>query len=117
MKRPAPTRYEQWLEDQLKDEEFRKEFEEGLDWLRLGASVAILRRKLGLSQAQLAALAHTSQSVISRLEQGENVRLDTVDRVAKALHARLRIELVSATPLTGKGEGGRKYARRQARPL
>ena len=86
--------YQDWKAQQLKNPEFRRVFEEGLDWLRLGVSVAILRRRMKLSQAKLASLAQTSQPVISRLERGENVQLETIHRVAQALNAKIKIELV-----------------------
>ncbi|OGF56103.1 MAG: hypothetical protein A2Z21_04070 [Candidatus Fraserbacteria bacterium RBG_16_55_9] len=87
--------YQEWKAQQLKNPKFKQAFEDGLDWLRLGASVAILRQSMKLSQAQLASLARTSQPVISRLERGENVQLETVHKVAQALKARVKIELVS----------------------
>jgi DNA-binding transcriptional regulator YiaG len=87
--------YQSWKARQLKDSAFRQAFESGLDWLRLGASVAILRGQMKLSQAKLASLAHTSQPVISRLEGGQNVQLETVHRVAQALGAKVKIELIS----------------------
>ena len=86
--------YREYKERQLRDPQFREAFEEGLDKLRLGASVAALRRRMNLSQAQLAALIHSSQSVISRLERGENVQLETVHKVARALQARVKLELL-----------------------
>lgn len=86
--------YQEWKSQQLENPEFRRVYEEGLDRLRLGASVAIVRRRMKLSQAELASLARTSQPVISRLERGENVQLETVHKVAQALKARIKIELV-----------------------
>lgn len=74
----------------------RKSFEEGLDALRLAVSLAELREKRGLTQTQLAAQVHTSPSVISRIENGGNVEVKTLQKIAHALHARLNIELAEA---------------------
>jgi transcriptional regulator with XRE-family HTH domain len=74
----------------------REAFEEGLDILRLAVSVAELREKHGLTQTQLAAQLHTSPAVISRIENGGNVELKTLQKLARALHAQLKIELVAA---------------------
>lgn len=74
----------------------RESFEEGLDVLRLAVSLAELREKQGLTQTQLAAKLHTSAAVISRIENGGNVELKTLQKIARALNARLRIELVEA---------------------
>lgn len=88
------NRYEAWKKKQLANPEFRRAYEEGLELLRLGVRIAALREKLGLTQTQLAALLHTSPSVISRVENGENVELKTLERIARALNAELRIELI-----------------------
>lgn len=96
------TAYDKWHEKQLKNPEFRRAFEDGLDLLRLGASVAILRRRMKLSQSELASLARTSQPVISRLERGQNVQLETVHKVAQALKAKVKIELVFQKQRTKK---------------
>ena len=87
-------RYEEYKKKQLADPEFREAYEEGLEELRLGVSIAALREQLGLTQTQLAAVLHTSPSVISRVENGENVELKTLQRIARALNAKLRIELI-----------------------
>jgi ribosome-binding protein aMBF1 (putative translation factor) len=88
------TRYEEFREKALSDPVVRAAYEEGLDRLRLAISVAASREKAGLTQTQLAARLNTSPSVISRLERGENVELETLDKVARALRARLKIELI-----------------------
>ena len=57
--------------------------------------LSLLRRELGLSQAQVAARMGTSQSAVARFEAGDlDVRLSTVERYTTALGARLewRIE-------------------------
>ncbi len=58
------------------------------------------RQRAGLTQAELAERAGTTQSAISRLERG-HVRpsLDTLDRLAKACGATLELSLrPAATP-------------------
>ena len=70
----------------------REAYEEGLDDLRIAVRLAELREKSGMTQTELAAKIHTSPAVISRLEQGRNVELKTLKKVAAALDARLTIE-------------------------
>ena len=90
------NRYSEFKKRVLERPKVRESFEEGLDVLRLAVSMAELREKRGLTQTQLAAQLHTSPAVISRIENGGNVELKTLQRIAQALHARLKIELVEA---------------------
>jgi ribosome-binding protein aMBF1 (putative translation factor) len=70
----------------------REAYDESLDDLRIAVRLAELREKSGMTQTELATKIHTSPAVISRLEQGRNVELRTLKRVAAALDARLTIE-------------------------
>ncbi len=86
--------YETYKARQMANPDFRRAYEEGLDLLRLGVEIASLREKKGLTQTQLAAMLGTSASVISRVENGENVEMKTLRRIAIALHAEIRMKLV-----------------------
>lgn len=57
-----------------------------------------LRKKAGLTQTQLAKLVHTSQANIARIESAEyeSYTRKTLEKVAKALNARLEIKIVPA---------------------
>jgi ribosome-binding protein aMBF1 (putative translation factor) len=78
----------------MKKREFRKAFEEGLDDLRLAVKIAQLRQEQGLSQTELAAKIKTSASIISRIENGQNMELKTLKKIADALNTKLAIDLV-----------------------
>ena len=90
------NRYTEFKKRVLARPKVKESFEEGLDVLRLAVSMEELREKRGLTQTKLAAHLQTSQAVISRIENGENVELKTLQRIAQSLHARLKIELVEA---------------------
>jgi transcriptional regulator with XRE-family HTH domain len=47
--------------------------------------LAVLRKRLGLSQRALAEQARVSTQTISRLEQGANARFETISLLAQAL--------------------------------
>jgi predicted transcriptional regulator len=52
------------------------------------------RLELGLSQTEVAARMHTSQSAVARLESGDaDVRLSTLERYAAALGQELSLSL------------------------
>ena len=53
---------------------------------RIALELAKLRRDKKVTQAELAARLKTTTSVVSRIESGnQNVSVDTVEKVAKAL--------------------------------
>jgi transcriptional regulator with XRE-family HTH domain len=59
-------------------------------------SLVRIRRKLGLSQAQLATKLRSQQPAIARLETGEgNPRLSTLVEVARGLECVVRVEVLS----------------------
>ena len=60
----------------------------------IGVMVKRARTVAGLTQAQLAARAGTTQAVIARIEGGKafTASLDLLDRIARALGGRLSVE-------------------------
>jgi transcriptional regulator with XRE-family HTH domain len=77
--------------------------EDGWLFAQIAEQVATRRRALGLSQAELAALCGTTQSAIARLESGGRPpRIDTLQRLARALDCTLVVELRPRT--TRKGD-------------
>lgn len=93
------TSWNRFLARQLRDRRFREPFEKETTRLEVGIQVAKLRERRGLSQTELAALLHTSAPAISRLERGTvSPTLQTLDRVAKALEARLEVRLRPVRP-------------------
>ena len=75
--------------------EFRKAYEAEFGRLRLAHRIAELREQSGLTQAELARKVGTTQAGISRLENPNyrNYSLKTLEKVAHALGARLKVEL------------------------
>ena len=82
------------LNEKLKDEKFKKE------WDNLELRYAVikqlikLRNSYNLSQAQLAEKLNTTQAVISRIENGTvNIGIDFLDRLAKAFNKKVEIKI------------------------
>ena len=75
--------------DQFVDEKFgkrgtnkREEFETEYDAFRLGVLIQQAREKKGLTQEQLAELAGTNKSYISKLERNlKDIRFSTLQRI------------------------------------
>ena len=74
---------------------FQKVYYDELGRLRLAQRIAELREQRGLTQAQLAEKVGTTRAGISRLENPnyQNYSLKTLEKVAAALGARLKIEI------------------------
>lgn len=51
-----------------------------------------IMEEAGLTQAELAQKAHTTQSTIARIERGDNVSFDKLDDIARALGKKLVVE-------------------------
>lgn len=62
--------------------------------VRLAIQIAKARERARLTQAQLAEAIGTTQSVISRIERAaQNLTLETLSKIAGALHRNLVIQL------------------------
>ena len=89
-------KFQDYLKKRLKDEEFRKGYEEEGVYAQLAIQIARLRIRRKLSQKRLARLLHTSQQTISRLEDPQNTSysLQTLVKLAHALGKELRVQFV-----------------------
>ena len=86
---------EKLLHDQLKNSNFRKEYEKLEKDFLLSKEIINLRLQAQLTQNELAKKAHTSQSAIARVESGEykNISLRFLNKIADALNAIPEIHL------------------------
>src|SRR5438477_4661379 len=100
MRTVKKTNFDLYLEEQLKDPVFAERFEKAGEAWDVAIQIAALREKAGLSQKDLARKFRTSQQQISRLESPsyEGHSLSMLRRVAKALHARVRVVLEADPP-------------------
>lgn len=89
------TNFDRYLAEQLRDPGFAKRFKRAGEAWDVALQIAALREQAGLSQQELAAALKTSQQQISRLESPgyEGHSLSMLRRVAKVLHARVRVVL------------------------
>ena len=87
--------FQELLTEELKDPQFQQE------WDNLELRYAIikqlvkLRNSYNLSQTQLAKKIGTTQSVISRIENGSvNIGIDFLEKVAKAFNKKVELHIV-----------------------
>ena len=77
-----------------KDKEFANGFDEGYEQFKIGIVLRQARESAGLTQEDLANRLKTKKTAISRIENhAEDIKLSTLDRVAKALGKRLQIHI------------------------
>jgi DNA-binding XRE family transcriptional regulator len=70
-----------------KDPSFRKKVDEYVEKAKLAKMLREVREKEHMTQAQLAAKAHVTQSVIARIETGSSRTLPRLDLFNNILHA------------------------------
>jgi transcriptional regulator with XRE-family HTH domain len=82
------------LAEDLHDPAFREEWERTTLAREVALAVTAHRAERGLTQAQLGRLAGLTQPQIARLEAGDHEpRLETLDKLARALGLRFRLEV------------------------
>jgi predicted transcriptional regulator len=85
--------------DRLTEKLLKEEFEKaGRAW-DIAFQIYDLRKKAGFTQAQLAKLVGTKQSNIARIESADytGYTFKTLEKVTKALKAKLEIKIVPVT--------------------
>jgi HTH-type transcriptional regulator / antitoxin HipB len=76
------------------DKKFLDGFEEGYEQFKIGIVLRQARESAGLTQEELADRLRTKKTSISRIENhAEDIKLSTLDRVAKALGKRLEVRI------------------------
>lgn len=89
------TNFNELLAEQLKDEEFRKEWEALEPEFAIKQAMINARNEKGLTQKELSQRSGIAQGDISKLENGNaNPSLRTLQRLAEAMDKKLKIEFV-----------------------
>ena len=91
------TTLRQYLRGEMKDSEFRRLYEEADIELRVALEITKAREARKMSQQELADALKTKQQTVSRIERGaQNVTIETLDRIARALGRGLQVKFVAA---------------------
>ncbi len=104
------------LEKTVDERGLRHEVADEIRRILIAHKIATLRKRRGLSQADLAKRSGVSQPMIAQIESGKlnNLTLRTLARTAAALDASLRIELVPRAASKRSGEATGKGRNRRA---
>ncbi|MFO7985943.1 MAG: helix-turn-helix transcriptional regulator [Desulfatiglandaceae bacterium] len=94
------TNFERYLEEELKDPEFKERFERAGEAWEVAMKLAALRKRAGLSQKELARKAGTTQQQISRMESPsyEGHSLSMLRRIAAVLGATVHVDIQQEDP-------------------
>jgi len=86
---------EKYIDDRKQtDEEFAAEYEVGYENFKIGVMLRQARERAGVTQREVAEQLETQKSAISRIENhAEDIRLSTLERYARALGKKIRVEL------------------------
>ncbi|MBQ2679759.1 MAG: helix-turn-helix transcriptional regulator [Firmicutes bacterium] len=89
------SNFDEFLAEQMKNEEFKKEYEALEPEFAIVQALIDARTSEGLTQKELSERTGIAQGDISRLENGGgNPSVKTLQRIAKALGKTLKIEFV-----------------------
>jgi HTH-type transcriptional regulator / antitoxin HipB len=81
-------------ERKKKDKTFSAGFDEGYEQFKIGVILRQARESAGLTQDELASRLKTKKTAISRIENhAEDIKLSTLERVAKALGKQLQVHI------------------------
>ncbi|MDH6364504.1 putative transcriptional regulator [Enterococcus sp. PF1-24] len=80
------------IEEKLKDENFKEMYEAEGEKLETAVALYKAREAAGLTQAELAERAHTTQATIARIERGDNVSFDKLSSIAHAMGKKLKVD-------------------------
>lgn len=91
------TTLREYLREEMRDPEFRRLYHEAGIELKVALEVYRAREAKKMSQKELACALKTKQQTVSRIERGaQNVTIETLDRIARALGRDLQVRFVPA---------------------
>ena len=92
------TKFNDFLQEQLQDPEFRKEYEALQPEHAVVQAIIDARKNAGLTQKELSERTGIAQGDISKLENGNaNPSIRTLQRLAAAMGMTLKVELLPNT--------------------
>ncbi len=87
--------FNEFLSEQLKDENFKKEYDRSEPEFAIIQAMIDARKEIGLTQKELSERTGIAQGDISKLENGNaNPSLRTLQRLAEGMGMQLKVEFV-----------------------
>ena len=89
------TNFEKHFRQEMKNKKFREAYEYERRKVFVAYEILKLREKRGFTQKQLAKKLKTTQSVVARIESGDqNLTIDYLNKIADIFHKNLKIDFV-----------------------
>lgn len=96
-KRRRGVPLKEWLDEELKDPEFRRYYNESSVKWHIAMQIVEARQKANMTQGELAREIGDRQQNVSRIESGEqNVTIRTLDKIAKAVGGQLVVKIAGS---------------------
>lgn len=96
-KKRAGVPFREWLDEELKDPEFKRLYDESSVKWRVAMQIVEARQRANLTQGELARQIGDRQQNISRIESGEqNITVGTLNKIAKAVGGQLVVKIVES---------------------
>jgi DNA-binding XRE family transcriptional regulator len=80
------------IKEMRQDPEFNQAFEAEGEKLATAVALYHAREAVGLTQAELAERAHTTQATIAKIERGDNVSFEKLQAIAHAMGKKLTVD-------------------------
>ncbi len=89
--------FQKYLQENLKDADFKKHFDEYGKQLEIAYQILQLRKKRKMSQKKLAEKIGTTQSNVARMEAGQqNFTTSTLSKIASAFNCEVKVDFVKS---------------------
>lgn len=93
------SKFNDFLQEQLKDSEFRKEYEALQPERAIVQAIIDARQQAGFTQKELSERTGIAQGDISKMERGNaNPSIRTLQRLATGMGMKLKLEFIPDTP-------------------
>lgn len=82
-----------FLKEELKNTAFKRDYEAEKEKLESAYAIYKAREEMGWTQAELAEKANVPRSTVSRTESGNNISIETLNKLAFAMGKKVSISI------------------------